>query len=90
MAVNLRLDETTERALREHSAATGRSQQDIMRDAIASYLGIVTRVDMTDEAVERRRAALIPPRRPYARPTVSLRLSDGVASLDLLDRDDRL
>ena len=88
MAVNLRLDDRLEEALREHAAMSGRSQQDIMREAIAQYLGLATRVDMTDAAVSRRRAGLIPPRRPYA-PRRRLRLSDGVSSLELLDREER-
>lgn len=90
MATNLRLDSQTERALRDLAAATGRSQQDIMREAIASYLGFATRVDMTDAAIERRRAALIPPKRPYSRPRVTLRLTNGATSLDLIDREDRV
>jgi hypothetical protein len=90
MAVNLRLDDRLEEALREHAAMSGRSQQDIMREAIAQYLGLATRVDMTDAAVSRRRTALIPPRRPYAPPRRRLRLSEGVTSLDLLDREERL
>ncbi len=90
MATNLRLDGDIERALRELSLATGRSQQDIMREAIATYLGIATRVDMTDAAIERRRAGLIPPKRPYSRPRTTLRLTGGVTSVDLIDREDRL
>ena len=90
MAVNLRLDERLEQALREHAATSGRSQQDIMREAIAQYLGLATRVDMTDAAVSRRRAALLAPRKPYSPPRRRLRLSEGVTSLDLLDREERL
>jgi len=40
MATNLRLRPATEAALRERSASTGRSQQQLIRDALDQYLGL--------------------------------------------------
>jgi hypothetical protein len=36
------------------------------------------------------RSKLKPPRRPYERPSVLLKLPEGMNSLDLLDREDRI
>jgi predicted DNA-binding protein len=90
MATNLRLKPDLERALRDEAERTGRSQQEIIRSALDAYLGRVTESDLSSDAVARRRARLIPAKRPYRAPRVRIDLPDGVTSLDLLDREDRL
>jgi hypothetical protein len=89
MATNLRLRPETESALREESARTGRSQQDLIREALNRYLGLGVKPGSRsiDELVAT--GVLIPPRIPYRRPHRLIKLPDGVTSLDLLDREDR-
>ena len=86
MAINLRLTERTAQALRQRAAATGRSQQDLLREAVDRYLGV------DDEQSDRERAlvdGLVTMPTPYRRVEPTLKLPDGVSTLDLLDRDDR-
>ena len=91
MATNLRLKPGTETALREESERTGRSQQDLIREALDQYLGLketpssarASIQDLIDSGLVR------PPRMPYRRATRRLKLPEGVTSLDLLDREDR-
>jgi hypothetical protein len=90
MATNLRLRPEAESALREASARTGRSQQDLIREALDRYLG-VGEPQPASGSVEQLIAAgiLRPARTPYRRPSKRLTLPPGVTSLDLLDREDR-
>lgn len=88
MATNLRLDSTAEAALRAEAHRSGRSQQDILREAVGRYLGLIPNQSTgTDSLLVGGTVA--PPRRPFrdVRPRLSLR--HGESSLDLLDRDDR-
>ena len=68
---------------------TGRSQQELIREALDRYLG----VGMTpgSRSMDRLIAsgAVIPPEVPYRRPHRLITLPDGITSLDLLDREDR-
>ena len=82
MAINLRLPSELEKALRDESERSGRSQHEIIRRALGDYL------ERPAASVERGR--LKPPRRPYERPEHLLKLPEGVSSLDLLDREDRI
>ncbi len=69
---------------------SGRSQQELIREALDQFLGLGV------EPVSRSMDALIadgtviPPRVPYRRADRLLELSDGVTSLDLLGREDRV
>lgn len=88
MATNLRLRPATEEALRAASQRTGRSQQDLIREAIDRYLELHP---SHDSDLDRLVAAglVVPSRVPYRRATTKLRLPDGMTSADLLDREDR-
>ena len=89
MATNLRLRPETETALREEAERSGRSQQELIREALDRYLGIGVRpgAQSMDELIAN--GTVIRPRVPYRRPHRLLQLPDGVTSLDLLDREDR-
>lgn len=90
MATNLRLRPETEKALREEAERSGRSQQDLIREALDRFLGLVAREPVRssmDDLIAR--GVVIPARVPYRRPHRMLELPDGVTSLDLLDREDR-
>lgn len=86
MATNLRLDERTAKALRDASVGSGKSQQQLIREALESFLGLSTRTTDRARAISsgRVRAGT-----PYEEFEPFLVLPDGVTSLDLLDRDDR-
>lgn len=92
MATNLRLRPEAEAALRAEAERSGRSQQDILREAVDRHLNL----GRPRPAAARGRDSLIasgtvlPPRTPYRKVTPRLALQDGVDSLELLDRDDRL
>lgn len=90
MATNLRLRPEAENALRKESERTGRSQQDLIREALDRYLSIGTPRPVPssiDELIAS--GALLPAREPYRRASRLLELPEGVTSLDLLDREDR-
>ena len=90
MATNLRLRPEAETALRKESERTGRSQQDLIREALDRYLSIGTprpAPSSIDELIAS--GALLLAREPYRRPHRRLTLPPGVTSLDLLDREDR-
>lgn len=90
MATNLRLRPEAEAALRSEAERTGRSQQELIREALDRYLGIGVSgptPGSIDDLIAR--GLLIPAREPYRRPRGRLTLPSGVTSLDLLDREDR-
>lgn len=87
MATNLRLRPEAEHALREKSAATGRSQQELIRMAIDEFLGLATpRTATLDELIA---AGVLTAPRPVRDGVPPLTLPDGMTSADLLDREDR-
>lgn len=91
MATNLRLRPEAETALREAAERSGRSQQDLIREAVDRYLGldmVRPNRDSLDELI--RKGVVRPPREPYRRADRLLTLPPGVTSLDLLDREDRI
>ncbi|WP_322747649.1 MULTISPECIES: hypothetical protein [unclassified Frankia] len=90
MAMNLRLNADTEIALRACAEQTGRSQQEIVRDAVDRYLNAanVERHLPRDRRIDS--GTLLPPRTPYRRTTPTLTVPDGTTTLDLLDRSDRI
>lgn len=89
MATNLRLRPDAEAALRAEAERSGRSQQEILREALDRYLHL-TSGDSSHGDVLLRLGALLPPRTCYRRVTPTRTLPAGVTSLDLLNRDERL
>ncbi len=88
MATNLRLREELEVALREKSEQTGRSQQELIREALERYLGLDNPRDTSiDDLIAR--GVVRPARQPMRHSDHLLTLPPGVTSLDLLDREDR-
>ncbi len=91
MATNLRLKPRAEAALKERAATTGRSQQELIRDALDLYLGLV---DVPPAGRQRSReelyaaGLLIPARGPLRKVDVPLD-TGGLTSLEMLNRDDR-
>ncbi|HEY3633263.1 MAG TPA: ribbon-helix-helix protein, CopG family [Jatrophihabitantaceae bacterium] len=93
MATNLRLRPEAEEALRAEAERTGRSQQDILREAVDRYLGVAPdkrSVGATDREAALASGLVRPPRSPYRKITPRIRLPEGTTSLDLLGRDDRI
>ncbi len=90
MATNLRLGPATEDALRAESARTGRSQQQLIREAIDQYLDIETAHERHDLETLYRSGVILPARSPYRRATDLISLPPGMTSADLLDREDRI
>lgn len=92
MAMNLRLESEAEEALRTEAARSGRSQQEIVREAVSRHLALVPE----PQPATNDRDALVatglisPARRPYRKVVPSVSLPSGQSSLELLDRDDRL
>jgi plasmid stability protein len=86
MSTNLRLSEELAEALREEAARQGRSQQDIVREAIAKELGMASELSPMELAV---RAGTVEAPEPFRDVEPTLRLPKGTSSLDLLDREDR-
>ena len=89
MATNLRLRPETESALRSESERTGRSQQELIREALDRYLGVGVTPGSRSMDQLIASGAVIPPEVPYRRPHRLIKLPDGITSLDLLDREDR-
>ena len=85
VATNLRLDERAASALRNESQRTGRSQQELLREAIDRYLGLGGDESGRDRAV---RSGLVRSPSPFLDAEPSIRLAAGLSTLDLLDRDD--
>ncbi|MHC5794620.1 ribbon-helix-helix protein, CopG family [Lacisediminihabitans sp. FW035] len=94
MATNLRLRPDAETALRAEAARSNRSQQDLIRDALDQYLGLAAgagggrSVGALDGLVAA--GGVKPARGPIRYASRLLELPEGVTSLDLLDREDRL
>lgn len=86
MSTNLRLSEELAGALREEAARTGRSQQDIVRDAIAKELGMTSASTPMELAI---RTGTVEAPEPFHDVEPTLTLPRGTRSLDLLDREDR-
>ncbi len=91
MAVNLRLSPEAAEAVRIAAQRSGRSQQEVIREAIARYVGLVAH-----DAGRRELDQLVstgnvrPPRTPARVFGERLKLPAGISSADLLDRGDRI
>jgi Ribbon-helix-helix protein, copG family len=92
MAMNLRLRPDAAAALQAEAERTGRSQQDILREAVDRHLHLVPDdpADRSDRASAIAVRMVLPPRVAYRKVAPSLHLPKGVNSLDLLDRSDRV
>lgn len=89
MATNLRLGGEAEAALRAEAERTGRSQQDILREAVGTYLGLIpNQAGDADPLITRGKIAR--PRVPFRDVQPRLHVQPGENSLDLLDRADRI
>jgi len=91
MAVNLRLTPEMASALQAEAERTGQSQQEILREAVTRHLHLVEE-DQPASDRDRARAGQVvrPARVAYRKVKPRLRLPEGIDSLDLLDRDDRI
>lgn len=85
MATNLRLDPEAAEALRAAARASGRSQQDLLREAVDRFLGLGS-TTARDRAVA---SGLVKAPIPFVDAEPTVRLPAGSSSLDLLERDDR-
>ena len=85
MATNLRLSAETARALQDAAKSTGRSQQDLIRDAVERFLGIAPE---SQELAQLVAAGVVRPGTPFRDVEPWIVLPEGVTSEDLLDRDD--
>jgi hypothetical protein len=90
VATNLRLRPEAAEAIRAAALQSGRSQQELIREAIDRYLALSPESKLGSElgaliAI----GALRPPRTPYRKPGKRLTLPAGVTSADIVDRDDR-
>lgn len=85
MAMNLRLDAGTVEALRERSRETGRSQQDLLREAVGQYLGLSPASTPRQAAIA---SGLVRPPTPFIDVPATEPLPAGRTTADLLDRDD--
>lgn len=91
MALNLRLQSEAEEALRAEAQRSGRSQQEILRDAVDRYLGLSSPSQVRHEWDQLITSGkVLPPRGKYRKVMPTKRLPEGLDSLDLLDRSDRL
>lgn len=88
MAINLRLLPELHEAVKSRAASSGRSQQDVIRDAIEAYLQPGNSPGSSEAS--RDEMILRPARAPLRRAASRLRLPSGTHSLELLDREDRL
>ncbi len=89
--MNLRLSPEAEEAVRREAERTGRSQQEVIREAVGRHLGL-----MTGERARGELGVLVstgnvrPPRAPSRKVAKRLKLPPGVSSADLLGRGDRI
>jgi len=87
--MNMRLGAEAEAALRAEAQRTGRTQQDILREAIGQYLGLVpSQAGSADPLLTHGKVS--PPRVAFRDVLPRLRLRPDENSVDLLDRDDRI
>lgn len=82
--MNLRLNEQAAAALRAASRHSGRSQQDLLREAVDRFLGLGAEETARDRAVS---AGVVKPPTPFRDVAPSIKLRRGKRILDLLDRD---
>lgn len=91
MATNLRLSAAAAAALRDEARRRGRSQQDLLREAVDRFLGRAPEGGGTEQPALARAiaAGLVRPPAPYRDVVPTIELPQGDTSHGLLDRDDR-
>lgn len=83
--MNLRLSGEAAAALRAAAERTGRSQQDLLREAVDRLLGLHSNGTDRDRAIQ---AGIVePPPSAFRDVIASVELRDDRTTLDLLDRD---
>lgn len=87
VSTNLRLGDVAVAALRDAARRTGRSQQDLLREAVHTFLGIGRPDNSRDRAVT---AGLVKAPSPFQDVEPHVVLPAGRSVLDLLDRDSAL
>lgn len=88
--MNLRLRAEAAEALRREAQRTGRSQQDVLREAVDRQLGLSPANHPSDELdVLVASGTIRRPRSAYRRANSRLHLPPRATSADLLDRHDR-
>lgn len=91
MATNLRLRPDAEEAVRVEAERSGRSQQEVIRDAIDHQLGLGAKPGPTGELAALVAAGTVrAPATPYRKASKRIKLPSGVSSADLLEREDRI
>ena len=91
MATNLRLGADAEEALRREAERTGRSQQELIREAVDRYLGLAgNRPPTSDRDVVVTSGLALPARRAYEELEELVRLPTALTTIELLGRDDRV
>jgi hypothetical protein len=87
--VQLRPD--AEEALRAEAERSGRSEQDVIREAVDSYLGLQPKTTGNSDLDDLIARGLVkPPREPYRKAISRIKLLPGMTTEDLLDREDRI
>jgi predicted DNA-binding protein len=84
VSTNLRLSREAAAALKEASAKSGRSQQELIREAVDRYLGRTNELDDLQAAIN---SGLVNPPSSFQDCAPSIYLKDGRTTADLLDRD---
>lgn len=92
MATNLRLRADAEEAVRREAQRTGRSQQEVIREAIDRHLGLSDLGARPDSELEVLMAAgaVRRPRTEFRKASKRLILPAGTTATELLDRHDRI
>jgi hypothetical protein len=92
MATNLRLRPDAEEAVRAEAVRTGRSQQEVIREAVDIYLGLNESHPRSEAEALVANRSVLPARGPFVEVDADdmITLPEGMTTLDLLDRDDRL
>ena len=85
MSTNLRLSAEAAAALRSASVRTGRSQQELLREAVDRYLGLSGTEGSREKAVG---AGLVQVPTPFQDVEPDVRPPAGQTTLELLGRDD--
>lgn len=84
MATNLRLSEAAADALRRTAESTGRSQQQLLREAVDRYLGLASPGSDRERA---RTAGLVRAGTPFRDVEPTVQLPHGGTTRHLLDPD---
>lgn len=84
VSTNLRLGDRAVAALRAAAAESGRSQQELLREAVDRYLGLEATQNSRDLALSK---GLVKAPTPMRDVEPVIQLDPGMGTLDLLDRD---